>query len=169
MKKKLLYLITIGFIMLSSCSDDNSNSNLSNGFKVNGIFYETNFAKASCCSSYILTFSSTEDHNLGQFGRFDLNTGGGLGNSIPLSPGTYTVTNNGIDDNIHFDDVTAEDRPLAYVAYSGYGQNGFQSGTVTVNSVTNAGIQITEIDLDYQFNWDDITVIGNYSGTVEPD
>ena len=169
-KMKLFCGILIGIMIISSCSSDNSSSsNVTNGFTVNGTFYPTTFAYDSGCTPHIFIFSSTEDTNLGKFGRFDLRTGTQL-DSPPLTTGLYTISNGKIDDNIHFDDVNAEDRPLAYVAYSGNYENGFQSGTVTINSVTfdseNCNVT-TNIDLDYEFKWEGITVTGNYSGMVE--
>jgi len=178
-KMKLFYGILIGFMILSSCSsDDSDNTNVTNGFTVNGTFYETNFAKANSGNPYHLILSNPLNHNVeeGQFGSFYIRSGA-QGDFIPLTEGTYSTSNGpnnvfGVDGYhpIHFQDNSEEGN----FAYSGYWHqdDNFQSGRVTVNSVTSEsdGVnnQITEIDVDYEFKWNGITIIGNYSGTVEP-
>ena len=174
-KLKLIVTLFIGITFLNCSSDDSSNSNATNGFTANGVFYETEFAFASCCSPYILIFSSYDflsPNRSGHFGRFDLRTG----SNIPLSEGTYSI-NNGIEDLIQFKkDVDIVDgnpisggENIAYTGYSGQGVNGFQSGSVNINSVSSdANNQITEIDINYEFQWEGIRVFGSYSGFVTP-
>ena len=164
--KKIIYALIILFLL--SCSSNEDGTITNNGFKVNGKFYATDFASASCCSPYILIFSSDSDSNIGQFGRFDLLPEVGLNNNTPLSPGTYTFKNFGIYKGhaVQFHDTTLPDSTI--LAYTSSGSNGIKSGTVTVNSVSNDGHQIIEINLDYKFVWEDRTVIGHYSGPVTP-
>ena len=180
MKKiKLFYGILIGLMILSSCSsDDSANSNITNGFKVNGTFYATNFAKSDSGNPYHLILSNPLNHNVeeGQFGSFYMRSGA-QGDGIPLAEGTYSTSNGpnnvfGVDGYhpIHFQD-NSEEGKFAYSAYW-HQDDDFQSGTVTINSITSnsdgLSNQITQIDVDYKFKWDGITIIGNYSGTVEP-
>ena len=165
--KKTIYFLTISILV--SCSSNDDDTITDNGFKVNGKFYATDYAKAGCCSPYIFIFSSTEDEDFGHFTRFDLVTyPSGLAINTPLTSGEYTFSNNGIDDHhpVQIVDTNSEDSNIAYTIY---GSNEIKSGTVNVHSVKNdENGQIVEIDLSYKFNWPDITVIGKYKGTVLP-
>ncbi|GAA3554810.1 hypothetical protein GCM10022395_02800 [Snuella lapsa] len=159
--KKTIYFLIV-FIFLS-CSSNDDDTITDNGFKVNGKFYRTDFATSSCCFRYVLIFSSHENQDIGQIGRFDLISP----TDLPLTPGTYTFENKGIYDHnpVEFYDTTLENWGLAYSIYGG---NGIKSGVVTVHSIINDGNQITKINLDYKFVWDDRTVIGHYDGIVNP-
>ena len=164
MKKNLYLLIALIFV---SCSSNDDSSMSTNGFKINGKFYATDFAQANDCSPYILIFSSPENHNDGHFARFDLYNGS-CTIDTPLTTGTYTLSNGGIYDHhpIQVVDTNSEEHNLAYSIYK---NNGIKSGSVTVNSIVSNDKQITEIDLDYHFVWEDKTLVGHYSGEVIPD
>ena len=73
---KIFYGILIGFMILSSCTND-ENSNITNGFSVNGKFYATDFAKIGIGNPYNLIFSNplNESSPEGQFGNFHLISG----------------------------------------------------------------------------------------------
>ncbi len=178
MKKwNLLLGILIGFVIFTSCSNnDSTDSNLTNGFKVNGTFYSTDFAKASTGDPYHFIISNPLNHNAeeGQFGSFYLRKGIEE-EGIKLIEGVYSTSNGhnsyfGIDNNpIHFQ-KNSEEGNFGYSAYWNIDED-FQSGTVTINSITTnieaSNERISEINMDYQFRWNGITIIGNYSGTVD--
>ena len=176
--KRLTLLILL--ILMSCSNDDSTDSNISNGFRINGTFYETNYAAIEGSSSHDINFFSTLDIDgqNGYLANFDLYTGDTSGNG-ELIAGTYNANNSPsspftIDgyDYIQFRDNSDENgRPL--VASPGWYNDGtFQSGTVTINSVTselnqNGYYIVTEIDIDYQFRIDEIDVVGNYNGPVQ--
>ncbi|GAA3583561.1 hypothetical protein [Snuella lapsa] len=179
--KKIRFLcgILISLILLSSCSTDETS--IKNGFTLNGNFYETNFAMSSNGNPYYLIFynSLNEDNpNLfeGQYGYFILISGEQI-DAIPLLKGTYTTKNGpnsffGIDGH-HPIEFFGDSGEGNYVASEFWHQDeDFKYGTVTINSITSIseGLsnQVTEIDVDYTFQWDGITVKGNYNGKVTP-
>ena len=177
---KLFYRIFIFFIMLSSCSKDEDIR--TNGFTLNGTFYETNFAITSSGNPYrLIIYNPLNDENQnpfrGQFAYFYLRSGS-QGDGIPLMKGTYTTKSGptgfmGVD-GYHPIEFLGDLEKGDHI-YSGYWHqdNNFKNGTVTINFINSVseGLnnQVTEIDLDYTFQWNGTTVKGNYSGNVMPD
>ncbi|MCH4554135.1 hypothetical protein [Aestuariibaculum lutulentum] len=172
-KLNLLIGFLIGISILA-CSSDGS-SEKRNGFTYNGIFYETNFAKSDSQSSpYHLIFSDPVNHNLPEahFGSFYLDSGTEIEDG-PLIAGKYSTANGrnnrfGIHGYqfIHFQDNSNQDE--IHIA-SGYWfqDDRFISGDVTINSISSTEDDfITEIDIDYKFRWNSVTIIGHYNGPV---
>lgn len=174
MKKiKLFCGIFIGLIIFASCSSNDDDDNVkktSNGFTINGTFYETNSAKSSNGNPYYLIF---DNNNKEYYGYFILKSGEQI-DGVPLLKGTYS-TNNGPDNIFGIDGY----HPIAFNGDSNEGDfvytdywnqdNNFKSGTVTINSInSDANNQVTQIDVDYTFKWIGVTVKGNYSGQVIP-
>ncbi|QTE21829.1 hypothetical protein [Polaribacter cellanae] len=169
-----LLLGIIIFINLSCTSEDNGVENR-NGFNFNGTFYETSFAGTESRSSpYHLIFSNTDNTNLPEahFGSFYLDSGSDVQNG-PLIEGQYS-TSNGTNSKfgihgyqfIHFQDNSNADE--VHIA-SGYWHQDerFISGNVEINSITSTGDDIvTNIDIDYTFKWNSVTVVGHYNGPV---
>ena len=172
----LLIGLLIGFIIIS-CSPDDSLSNR-NGFNYNGTFYETNFGISDSQSSpYHLTFSNPLNPNLPEahFGSFYLDSGTEVERG-PLIEGKYS-TKNGKNNRfgihgyqfIHFQDNSNSDD--IHIA-SGYWfqDDRFISGDVTIHSISStADDLITEINIDYKFKWNSVTVVGHYNGPVVRD
>ncbi|WP_156033119.1 hypothetical protein [Sediminibacter sp. Hel_I_10] len=168
-KLKIILGILMGCLILSCSSDDDSAYN-SNGFKVNGVNYATDFAYSTSGGSgspiEVLIFSST-DRYLPSFlenrGRFDLRYTGDQ-----LTPGTYS--GNALGSVIEFTkDIEKADG--AFVSFGedlAFTSNGTNvSGAAQVNSVTyNAEGDIIQIDIDYNFSWDGTEILGSYSGEV---
>ena len=180
MKKiNLFVIILIGLIINTSCSsNDSSDSNITNGFTVNGTPYATDIAIAGQSFPYRLRFSNTTatvGDNI-QSGAFYLMA---QSTESPLTTGAYSTGNGpegmyGISgyDPITFVDTSAENHSLGT---SGYWHNDdeFISGNVTINSLTLSSEepidQIIQIDISYSFKWDGVTINGNYSGEVLPE
>ena len=173
---KSCFLILV-FCFVYSCSSDDANDN-ENGFTYNGTFYETNFMKSSSQSSpYHLNISNVLNHNLPEahFGSFYLNSGTTIDDG-PLIEGHYDMQGSAVSrfgingyNFIHFQDNSDADE--VHIA-SGYWfqDDTFVSGSVTINSITsNEDNAITDINLDYRFKWNSVTVKGHYHGEVVPD
>ncbi|MFT5146950.1 MAG: hypothetical protein ACI9H1_001676 [Polaribacter sp.] len=168
--KRLTYILAF---ILFGCSNDDSI--ISNGFKINGNFYETNYAAiGGGSSSHGLKFFS--NFEIGYIASFALYSGDTSGNG-ELIAGTYTANKSptslfGIDgyDYIQFRDNTNSKKLAASPGW--YNDSTFQSGSVTINSITselneNGYYIVTEIDIDYQFRIDETNVVGSYNGPVQ--
>lgn len=169
---KLFYGILITFILLSSCSKDDNN--VTNGFTLNGTFYTTNFARSANNTYSLIFFNSLNSDDIieGQFGLFSLIYDS---DGNPLAKGTYSTKNGpynafGIDGYRPIEFFGDSEEGSVYTHW--YQNKNFKSGTVTMNSIstTSDGLsnQVTEIDVDYVFQWNEITVKGHYSGKVMP-
>jgi hypothetical protein len=170
--KNIIRLIVIA-IVFTGCSKDKEGDG-GNGFSANAKFYSTNFAYTQIGSNgpnRVWIFSNidrTLDTYIETRGRFDF--------VIPvgeeLTPGTYTTDTGSLGDTIEFTQgIEYSNGSLVSrgddIAFATTGTSSFNSGTVTINSVTigESGLA-TQIDLSYSFNWDNITVSGSYSGSV---
>lgn len=176
--KRTLFLITLIFI---GCSSDDSNDiNVNNGFIIDGEFYETNHAAISKVTR--ASQSSLPSVEIELFSNFDLD----YYSSFFLHPddtdgdrklitGTYNTNAGNITSNIP---ITVGSQIIQFrnnISFSNlfYTEGSNNSGTVTINSITNILDEndryvTTEIDIDYQFtNSDGNEVIGNYNGQVE--
>jgi hypothetical protein len=180
MKKiNLIFKTLICILFITSCSsDDSENSNVTNGFKANGTFHATDIGIAGNGFPYFLRFSNTtettgEDIQSGVFFLMAQSA------DTPLTVGTYSTANGpegmyGIYgyNPIQFVDTSAENSNIRTSAYW-HNDNEFISGNVTINSISLSDIeptdQITEIDIDYVFKWQGMTIVGNYSGEVVPE
>ncbi|WP_298555513.1 hypothetical protein [uncultured Algibacter sp.] len=172
-KLNLIFGVLIGLSIISCSSDDVSESR--NGFTYNGVFYETNFAKSNSQSSaFDFIFCNPLDHNLpeGQFGRFSLDSGTDIEDG-PLVKGKYSTENGrnhkfGIHGYlpIHFQDNSNQDEVDITTGYW-FQDERFVSGDVTINSITSTEDNlVNEINLDYSFKWNSVTVVGHYEGVV---
>ncbi|EDP69963.1 hypothetical protein FBALC1_10537 [Flavobacteriales bacterium ALC-1] len=174
--KKLhtLLVFLIGFIILS-CSSDEGDNNVSNGFKVNGTFYSTEIGKLTSTNPYRFNFSNILNHSDpdGHFASFAIKSGPNS-EITPLLEGIYSTSDgpNGItaiSDQlpIHFQDNSQEGN----FGYSQYWDldDDFKSGKIVINSITSdIDNQVTQIDIDYTFKWEGTTIIGNYNGVIIP-
>lgn len=174
-KRILLLVILIGLTTLSCSSDDSTDNNVSNGFKVNGTFYPTEIGKLSSHNPYRFNFSNLLNHSDpdGHFASFAIKSGPNS-EITPLLEGTYSTDDGpsgitAISDQlpIHFQDNSQEGN----FGYSQYWDldDDFISGKVVINSVTSSSdYQVTNIDIDYTFKWEGTTIIGNYNGVIIP-
>ncbi|MEY8848573.1 hypothetical protein AB9K26_07145 [Psychroserpens sp. XS_ASV72] len=187
MTRKKVYIILISFILLACSSDDsdsNNNNNFNNGFVVNGQFYETNYVAIpkvnsqignSLPSYYIELFSNFDLDFLGRFALYP----DGTSTSLELVTGTYP-TDNSNTFNSPGTPRTVSEKIIEFRDNSGpgfdilvYSENTDNTGTVTINSITNVldmdgFYTTTEIDIEYTFTGTDGTVVvGNYSGPVD--
>lgn len=171
---QLIYGLLLIFILQTSCSKDDTV--ILNGFTLNGTFYKTNLAMASSGDPYYLIFSNTSNNDNSEQGHgyFILNSGA-KGDAVPLVEGTYSTKNGsnslyGISGFYPISFSGTEENSI-YTQYWRQDKK-FKSGVVNINSITTAteGVnnQVTEIDVDYVFKWDGVTVRGNYKGKVEP-
>ncbi|MFD1095606.1 hypothetical protein [Salegentibacter chungangensis] len=193
MRKFLKGFIVLLTLTLISCSKDDSSANIKNGFLVGNTFFETDQILAEkCCTvgsglqKYSIDIFTLDENNANGNGynQFDhlasfyLYTGDE--ENLQLVSGTYTTNNSAYNsfvidghDYIEFRDnaLASGSRELAS-SPGWYNDNTFQSGSVTINSITSELNEydeyiVTHIDLDYKFRIDNINVVGNYSGPVE--
>ncbi|WP_432412967.1 hypothetical protein [Rasiella sp. SM2506] len=171
MNKLLVLTLLLSFqVLLVGCNKDDEAPN--NGFSINGNEYATGFAyttEGNGATKSILIFSSvdrTSTNYTENRGRFDLRF------SDTLIPGEYNSGTGAFGDTFEFSEgIVVEDGVLVSrgtkLVFSTSGSGGFQSATATVHSVSlNADHQVTQIDIDYTLNFEDIIVRGNYSGAV---
>lgn len=170
--KQYIFFLFVTVLIFTACGSDDNNDSSGNGFTANGTFYETNFAYNDIGGRAFI-FSSV-DRSLDSYtevrGRFDLWNGGDN-----LEPFTYTTSNGGIFGVVEFDkDIIRENGTfaslgdsIAYTCCSEGTSNNFQSGSAKINSIEYAANgQVISIDVDYQFTWDNISIVGSYSGSV---
>tara|TARA_R110002049_G_scaffold309157_1_gene517752 strand:+ start:1798 stop:2367 length:570 start_codon:yes stop_codon:yes gene_type:complete len=176
--QRTLLLITLIFF---GCSNDDSNDpNVSNGFIIDGQFYETNHAaisrvtmtsQGSLPSVEIELFSNFDFDYFSSFFLHPDDTNG----DRKLITGTYNTNSGNITSNIP---LTVGSQIIQFrnnITFSNlfYTEGSNNNGTVTINSITNILDEndryvTTEIDIDYRFTTSDGNeVIGNYSGQVE--
>lgn len=169
MKKIFFFTILIIIIFLVNCSKDDSN--LENGFSVNGKNYNTNYAyieqygyKCMLIFSSADKYSSSYVENRGRFDLIYLIKG-------ELTSDTYTISR-GIDDTVEFTkDIQMENGLFTSLgtdlAQQTSGFSSIKSAKVSIHSLEfdNEG-NVNKIDIDYSFDWDGINVRGSYNGVV---
>jgi hypothetical protein len=178
MFKRILILFTLTFI---GCSDNDSNdTNIINGFSIDGEFYETNHAaiskvtRASQNSLPSVEIELFSNFDFDYFSSFFLHPDDTAGDR-KLIIGTYNTNAGNITSNIP---ITIGSQIIQFrnnISFTNlfYTEGSNNNGTVTINSITNILDEndryvTTEIDIDYQFTTSDGNeVIGNYNGQVE--
>ncbi|WP_179333158.1 hypothetical protein [Winogradskyella costae] len=173
-------LILIILIFIGCSSDDSNETSVNNGFIIDGEFYETNHAaiskvtRASQNSLPSVEIELFSNFDLDYFSSFFLLPDDTDGDR-KLITGTYNTNAGNITSNIP---RTVDSKIIQFrnnISFSNlfYSEGSNNSGTVTINSITNILDEndryvTTEIDIDYQFTTSDgDEVIGNFNGQVE--